>query len=114
MVLSFNSVYFSYPSSIQPVLEDVSAEFRSGWTGITGDNGAGKTTFLMLTAGLLEPLSGKITGQGGIYCPQRTDEAPDLEEFFSSSDGDARRIMSVLGIAADWPWRWESLSHGER
>jgi ATPase subunit of ABC transporter with duplicated ATPase domains len=96
------------------VLEAVSAEFRSGWTGITGDNGAGKTTFLMLAAGLLEPQGGSITGQGGVYCPQRTGEPPDLEEFFSASDGDARRIMSILGIAADWPWRWESLSHGER
>jgi ABC-type Mn2+/Zn2+ transport system ATPase subunit len=73
MALSFNSVYFSYPSSVEPVLRDISVEFHSRWTGITGDNGAGKSTFLMLAAGLLEPQSGKISGAGGVYCPQRTD-----------------------------------------
>jgi ATPase subunit of ABC transporter with duplicated ATPase domains len=115
MGLSFKSVYFSYPSSVNPVLEDLSAEFRPGWTGVTGDNGAGKTTFLMLAAGLLEPLAGNISGSGGIYCPQRTDELPALwEDFFSAPRGEAGRLMSRLGIEADWPYRWETLSHGER
>ena len=115
MALSFASVYFSYPSSVEPVLKDVSVEFHSGWTGITGDNGAGKSTFLMLAAGLLEPQAGKIIGSGGVYCPQRTDELPgSWEDFFYSGDGEAGRIMSRLGIDAGWPYRWESLSHGER
>jgi ATPase subunit of ABC transporter with duplicated ATPase domains len=115
MVLSFTSVYFSYPSSVDPVLRDISVEFHSRWTGITGDNGAGKSTFLMLAAGLLEPQSGKVVGSGGIYCPQRTDELPgSWEDFFYSGDGEAGRIMSRLGIESGWPYRWESLSHGER
>jgi ATPase subunit of ABC transporter with duplicated ATPase domains len=115
MALSFNSVCFSYPSSVDPVLRDISVEFHSGWTGITGDNGAGKSTFLMLAAGLLEPQAGKISGAGGVYCPQRTDELPALwEDFFYSGDGEAGRVMSRLGIDAGWPYRWESLSHGER
>jgi ATPase subunit of ABC transporter with duplicated ATPase domains len=115
MGLSFKSVYFSYPSSLNPVLEDISAEFSPGWTGVTGDNGAGKTTFLMLAAGILEPLSGKISGSGGIYCPQRTDELPAFwEDFFYTADGEAGRLMSRLGIEAGWPYRWETLSHGER
>jgi energy-coupling factor transporter ATP-binding protein EcfA2 len=115
MVLSFKSVCFSYPSSIEPVLKDISVEFHSGWTGITGDNGAGKSTFLMLAAGLLKPQSGKIIGSGGVYCPQRTDELSGRwEDFFCAGGNEAGRIMSRLGIGADWPYRWDSLSHGER
>jgi ATPase subunit of ABC transporter with duplicated ATPase domains len=115
MALRFNSVYFSYPSLAEPVLRDLRAEFHEGWTGVTGDNGAGKSTFLMLAAGLLEPQSGKIEGAGGLYCPQRTDEIPELwEDFFYDSGHEGGRLMSRLGIAPDWPCRWESLSHGER
>jgi ATPase subunit of ABC transporter with duplicated ATPase domains len=115
MALSFKSVYFSYPSSLNPVLEDISAEFHPGWTGVTGDNGAGKTTFLMLAAGLLEPRFGKISGGGGVYCSQRTDELPPLwEDLFYAGGGEAGRLMSRLGIEADWPYRWETLSQGER
>ncbi|MDR2098074.1 MAG: ATP-binding cassette domain-containing protein, partial [Spirochaetaceae bacterium] len=115
MALFFDSVYFSYSSSIEPVLRNISAEFHAGWTGITGDNGAGKTTFLMLAAGLLEPQSGKIAGAGGVYCPQRTDELPDSwEDFFYAGGNEAGRLIARLGIEADWPFRWETLSHGER
>jgi ATPase subunit of ABC transporter with duplicated ATPase domains len=97
------------------VLENISAEFRPGWTGVTGDNGAGKTTFLMLAAGLLESRSGKISGSGGIYCPQRTDEPPlRWEDFFYAAESEAGRLMSRLKIEADWPYRWDTLSHGER
>ncbi|MDR2135095.1 MAG: ATP-binding cassette domain-containing protein, partial [Treponema sp.] len=115
MAVRFHSVYFSYPSTVEPVLRDLNLEFREGWTGITGDNGAGKTTFLMLAAGILEPQAGKIEGAGGIYCPQRTDDLPELwEDFFYDSGHEGGRLMSRLGIGADWPYRWESLSHGER
>jgi ATPase subunit of ABC transporter with duplicated ATPase domains len=113
MVLSFKSVYFSYPSSPAPVLEGLSVEFHPGWTGVAGDNGAGKTTLLMLASGLLDPQGGRISGGGGFYCPQRTDEPPPRwEDFFYAAD--AGRLMSRLGIEADWPYRWETLSHGER
>ncbi|MDR0641747.1 MAG: ATP-binding cassette domain-containing protein, partial [Treponema sp.] len=115
MALLFNSVSFSYPSTIDPVLRDLSLEFHEGWTGITGDNGAGKSTFLMLASGILEPQAGNIEGAGGIYCPQRTDEPPEFwEDFFRDSGREEIRLMSRLGIDAGWPYRWESLSHGER
>ena len=115
MAVSFKSVYFSYPSSLSPVLENVSVEIPTGWTGLTGNNGAGKTTFLLLAAGLLEPRSGKISGGGGTYCPQRTDELPPgWEDFLYAAGGDAGRLRSRLGIQDDWPSRWETLSHGER
>jgi ATPase subunit of ABC transporter with duplicated ATPase domains len=114
-LLFFHDVSFFYPSSIHPVLEHISASFDCGWTGITGDNGVGKTTLLMLASGLLQPASGTITGPRALYCPQRTDEVPaGWEDFLSSGGGEAGRLISRLGIKADWPWRWETLSHGER
>ncbi|MDR2535462.1 MAG: ATP-binding cassette domain-containing protein [Treponema sp.] len=115
MTLYFNSVYFSYPSSINPVLENITAEFHPGWTGVTGDNGAGKSTFLMLAAGILSPQTGGISGNPGLYCAQRTDDLPeDWEDFFASGDPEAGRLTARLEIEADWPYRWETLSPGER
>jgi ATPase subunit of ABC transporter with duplicated ATPase domains len=115
VVLRFHAVSFSYPSAIEPVLRDLHGEFRQGWTGITGDNGAGKSTFLMLAAGILEPQAGTVEGAGGMYCPQRTDELPEWwEDFFNDSGREGGRLMSRLGIDPGWPYRWDTLSHGER
>jgi ATPase subunit of ABC transporter with duplicated ATPase domains len=114
--LSFNSVEFSYPSSVYPVLKNISFEIAPGWTGVTGENGAGKTTLLLLAAGLLQPDAGSILRPGGVlYCPQRTDNIPESwEDLFFTADNEAGRLMDILGIEADWPYRWDTLSHGER
>jgi ATPase subunit of ABC transporter with duplicated ATPase domains len=114
LFLSFNSVEFSYPSSIQAVLMNVNFELSPGWTGITGENGAGKTTLLMLAAGLLSPDAGSVRRPADVfYCPQRTDEvSDDWEDTFFAAD--AGRLLDRLEIEADWPYRWETLSHGER
>ncbi|MFP3089692.1 ATP-binding cassette domain-containing protein [Treponema sp. TIM-1] len=116
LFLSFNSVEFSYPSSIHPVLGDLNFELAPGWTGITGENGAGKTTLLLLAAGLLRPGAGNIRSPGDrFYCPQRTDTIPESwEDLFFAADNAAGRLLDSLGIGADWPYRWETLSHGER
>ena len=116
LFLSFNSVEFSYPSSEYPVLRDVSFDLAAGWTGVTGENGAGKTTLLLLAAGLRLPAAGTVRGPGdSLYCPQRTDAIPDSwEELFFAGDNAAGRLLSSLGIEDDWPYRWETLSHGER
>jgi ABC-type Mn2+/Zn2+ transport system ATPase subunit len=79
--LSFNSVEFSYSSSVYPVLKNMTFELGPGWTGITGENGAGKTTLLLLAAGFLRPGSGSIRRPDDIlYCPQRTDDIPQAWE----------------------------------
>jgi ATPase subunit of ABC transporter with duplicated ATPase domains len=116
LFLSFNSVTFSYPSSERPALRGSSFELAPGWTGVTGENGAGKTTLLLLAAGLLQPSAGSVRGPGdSLYCPQRTDAIPESwEELFFAGDNDAGRLLNSLGIGEDWPYRWETLSHGER
>jgi ATPase subunit of ABC transporter with duplicated ATPase domains len=114
--LSFNAVDFSYPASVYPVLTNAGFEVSGGWTGVAGDNGAGKTTLLLLAAGLLRPASGSIRRSADMrYCPQRTDALPDRwEDLFFAADNEAGRLMGILGIEADWPYRWDTLSHGER
>ncbi len=114
--LSFKSVDFYYPSSVFPVLEQISFDLHTGWTGVAGENGSGKSTLLLLAAGLLTPSTGSVKiPQPVIYCDQRTDELPQLwEDFFYSDDNHAGYLMDRLKIEGDWPWRWETLSHGER
>jgi ATPase subunit of ABC transporter with duplicated ATPase domains len=112
--LSFNSVEYSYPSSVYPILRNITLDLHQGWTGIAGENGAGKNTLLLLAAGILQPNAGSIKRPGGLlYCPQRTDDIPEgWEDFFSSPDSGV--LCGRLGIEYDWPYRWDSLSHGER
>lgn len=43
MQLNLNNISYTYQQSVEPVLAGVSATFPEGWTGIVGDNGAGKT-----------------------------------------------------------------------
>jgi ATPase subunit of ABC transporter with duplicated ATPase domains len=114
--LSFHSVEFFYPSSVNPTLRGVSFDLGPGWTGLVGENGAGKTTLLLLAAGLCRPAAGSVRGPGdSLYCPQRTDAIPDSwEDLFFSGDNAAGRLLDSLGIGDDWPYRWETLSHGER
>jgi macrolide transport system ATP-binding/permease protein len=83
---------------------------------VVGANGAGKSTLLKLAAGVLEPWAGRVSGVGdAVYCPQRTDSMPEgLSRFLAEEEGGARRLQGRLGIASDWPSRWDTLSHGER
>ncbi|MFW6261379.1 MAG: ATP-binding cassette domain-containing protein [Spirochaetota bacterium] len=114
--LHFTSVSFTYPGLADPLIEDLSFASAPGWTGVVGPNGAGKSTLLALAAGSLEPDSGAVAAPGSaVVCDQRTDHAPPaLADLLSFPDADAGRLVSVLGLEADWPWRWETLSHGER
>ncbi len=58
--LRFQDVSFTYQTVIEPLFEDVSIHAAPGWSGIIGPNGTGKTTFLKLATGLLEPDEGHI------------------------------------------------------
>lgn len=61
----FERVSYKYPNSNAYALSDVSVTIRRGTkTAITGENGSGKTTFVKLLLGLLEPASGNIYVNG--------------------------------------------------
>ncbi len=110
------SLVFSYPDSPQELFSGVSLHLKPGWTGIVGTNGVGKSTLLRLFAGELAPQSGVVTTHGSVeLLEQRTDSAPvGLDELLWAPGAAAGRVRSILGVGDDWPWRWETLSHGER
>lgn len=59
--IRFEHVSFGYPGSSQMVLEDVNLTFPvHASIGFVGSSGAGKTTFVDLLLGLLQPDSGRI------------------------------------------------------
>lgn len=64
-VIEFHNVSYRYENAEQDTLKNVSCrlDFRSA-VGIVGRNGAGKTTFIKLLAGLYEPTGGYITLNG--------------------------------------------------
>lgn len=116
MLLAFHHVTFTHNGAISPLLEDMSAHFPQGWTGIVGPNGAGKTTVLHLAAGDLSPQYGTIRRpERMVFCPQRTDDAPALlPQFLAEMDADACVLRGRLRVGEDWTERWSTLSHGER
>lgn len=59
--IEFKNVSFSYPSIDHNAIKDLSINIKKGETiAIVGLNGAGKTTFIKLLLGLLNPTSGEI------------------------------------------------------
>ena len=109
-------VTFSF--SDVPLLEDVTAELRPGWTGVVGPNGAGKSTLLELLAGRLEPLAGQVTRSEVArlaLCPQAVEALDEAVGAFAlDQGGPARAWRGRLGLEAGELARWPTLSPGER
>jgi ABC-type cobalamin/Fe3+-siderophores transport system ATPase subunit len=59
-VVSMSDVSFYYPDSQTLVFNRLSLEVPRGVTTLVGQNGTGKSTFLLLAAGLLHPVEGKV------------------------------------------------------
>ncbi len=116
MFLALTDVSFSYEGSPAEILSSLAVSLPGGWTGVVGPNGSGKTTLMRIAAGELRPTSGAISRPGdAVYCPQPTELPPaGLEEFALDWGAEAGKLRSVLGIGDDWPWRFGTLSHGER
>lgn len=59
--IKFDTLHYSYPNHENYALENINITFpKGGIFGITGESGAGKSTFLDLLMGLLEPTKGAI------------------------------------------------------
>lgn len=114
--LKFQQVNFTYETAVEPLFQDVSVHLPSGWAGIVGANGAGKTTFLKLATGLLTPNAGMVqTPAKSVYCPQRTDDLPEhFAALLHATSKTASLIKGQFGLKSEWLDRWPTLSHGER
>lgn len=115
MILTISHLSFRYEGSPDAALRNLSATLTEGWTGIVGNNGAGKTTALKLLCGKLKPDEGSINPHiSGVYCAQSTEEPPiNLEDFACDYSATACQLRANLGIEDEWLWRYPTLSHGE-
>ena len=77
-ILKIEHIRKSFANNV--VLSDINLRIPSGsLTGITGENGCGKTTLLKLITGYYKPDSGSIITVGKLgYCPQECNLFPQL------------------------------------
>ena len=65
---SFNDVSFQYKSNDKTILNKLSVVLNSpSFIGVVGSTGSGKSTFIDLLLGLIEPTSGNITFNNQLY-----------------------------------------------
>lgn len=117
MQLNLTNIHYSYAGSPREVLHGVTVSLPTGWTGVVGDNGCGKSTLARIATGELRPTSGSVgpTGLVAAYCEQDGDRSPAaLLDFAAAWDRNAVRLRDVLGIGDDWAWRFDELSSGQQ
>ena len=116
MQLTLSGIRYTYPSALEPILNNVTISFAEGWTGLLGDNGCGKTTLAKIACGLITPDAGSVSPSlVCLYCAQETEDAPEaLYDFASDFGREARMLRDALGLEDDMAWRYDALSFGER
>jgi ATPase subunit of ABC transporter with duplicated ATPase domains len=101
-----------------PLFERVSVGFESGWTGLVGGNGTGKTTLLRLIAGDLTPNEGRVRRPPNTritWCRQESHgQLAELSAFALDDTKAAARWRGLLGVEAGQLERFTQLSSGER
>jgi len=112
------NISFGYSSAVT-VLDDVSLSLGSGWTGIIGSNGAGKTTILHLISGTLQPGSGSVVLDPSnalvAYCPQTAEAADEsVTQLAMAWEGAAQALRGKLELDPADLARWDTMSPGER
>ena len=115
--LNLSHITYTYPAAAEPILTDVTVTFAPGWTAVLGDNGIGKSTLMHIAQGTLTPERGQVRPSDAIiaFCPQDVAATPtNLEDFANDWSPEAIVIRDALGIADDWPYRYDTLSGGER
>ena len=125
MLLSAEHISINFGS--RQLLEDVNFYLNEGdKTGIIGINGTGKSTFLKVLAGAIEPDEGRISRNPNVqvsYLPQNPvmdDDATVLEqvflhfpaEFRALNEYEAKTMLNKLGLP-DFEQKVGTLSGGE-
>ena len=126
MLLSAEHISINFGS--RQLLEDVNFYLNEGdKTGIIGINGTGKSTFLKVLAGAIEPDAGRISRNPNVqvsYLPQNPvmdDDATVLEqvflhfpaEFRALNEYEANTMLNKLGLP-DFEQKVGTLSGGQR
>ena len=116
MQLNLTRINYTYPRAVSPTIDGVSATFPSGWTGIIGDNGCGKSTLARIAARIVVPDSGTVSPTlFSSYCQQdSTQESENLFGLASDWGKEAQRARTLLRIEDDWFWRYDTLSGGQQ
>ena len=115
--LNLSHITYTYPGAPEPILEDVTVTFAPGWTAVLGDNGIGKSTLMHIARGALTPERGQVSPSDAViaFCPQDVAVVPaNLDDFPGDWSPETIAIRDALGIADDWPYRYDTLSGGER
>lgn len=121
--LDFSNVTFTYPGSDAPALQGASLKLRRGeHLAVVGPNGSGKTTFVLLAAGMLTPQSGSVV-RSGRALPVFQDYAlfayPMGENVAADARYDAHRVQTAMrragfpeAIGPDRSWTKILDAHG--
>lgn len=114
--LTLSRVSYTYPTASEPALHEVSATFSTGWTGIIGNNGCGKSTLAHICCNALRPNTGSCTPMlSSAFCDQDAGiEPPLLYDFACDYNNEAQKLRVTLHIEDDMLWRFKELSAGEQ
>ncbi|MBW3069135.1 ABC-F family ATP-binding cassette domain-containing protein [Actinomyces sp. 594] len=116
MQFTLSDIHYTYPGAASPALAGITVTFPTGWTGVVGDNGCGKTTLARIACGDLKPDAGTVAPRlVAHYCAQDATAPPSaLTDFACAYDEVAMRLRRDLGVDDDWAWRYDTLSGGQR
>lgn len=122
-------VSFAFSTKQPSLLNDVSLQLKAGeWVGLSGDSGAGKSTFGQLLAGYLRPRSGNVLIDGepwpqqGLQPVQWLPQSPELAvnprwrvgKVLTEAWSPPEDLRRAFGIKPDWlPRLPGTLSGGE-